>query len=101
MLEFVRVHVLRVLDCLLGALEGGLDGIFVDLLLGDGAFGEDGNLVAVDLGEAAADRKIQGLRALGDAQFAVLDLVSRGMWPGRMPISPSTVGMTTVSMVSE
>ena len=27
--------------------------------------------------------------------------VSSGMWPGRTPISPSTVGMTTESMVSE
>ncbi len=69
-----RVHVLGFLQFLFGALHRGFDGVLVNLLLGDGVLGEDADLVAVDLGETAADREQRGDGALGDPEFAVLDL---------------------------
>jgi hypothetical protein len=78
----LRIHVLGGGKFLLGLLERGFDGVLIDFLLGDRVFGEDAHAVAVDLGEAAADREERRGRALGDTW------VSSGMWPGRIPISP-------------
>lgn len=82
-------------------LQGVLDGMFVDLFFADCPFGQNVNPVAFDLNEPAADREPQGLAVFVTRNSPCSTWVSRGMWPGRMPISPSAVGMTTVSIVSE
>ncbi len=73
MFVLLRIHVLGGLELFLGALEGGLDGVFVNFFLGDRVLGEHAHLVAVDLGETAADREQLRGAALGDAEFAVLE----------------------------
>ena len=89
------------LQLLLRALHRVFDGRFVDLLFGDGVLRQYANGVTVDLGEPAANR--EPLRTpplvMRNSPFSIC--VSNGIWPGRMPISPSTVGITTESMVSE
>ncbi len=56
-LVLLRVHVLGGLEFVFGALEGGFNGVDVDLFLGDRVLGEHADLVAVNLGKTAANRK--------------------------------------------
>ena len=73
-LVFLRVEVAGLPELLLRALHGGLDGVHVDLFLGDGVLGEDVDGVAPDLGEAAADGEQLGLAVFRHPQLAILGL---------------------------
>ena len=84
----------------LGALHGFFRGVLVDLGFVDRKFGEHLDAVALDLGKAAADHQLFVSAPLVTRSSPSATWVSSGIWPGRMPISPSTVGMTTVSTVS-
>ena len=74
MFVLLRIHVFGFLDLLLSTFHGKFDSIFVDLFLGNGVFGEDTNLIALDLGETTADREDEGFRAFGDTKLSVVDL---------------------------
>ena len=74
MLGLLRVEVFGVLEFLLGAFHGFFDRMLVDLFLGTGVLGEDGDLVAGDLSKATTDREVLEAGALGDDEFTVIHL---------------------------
>ena len=86
----------------LGPLPRLLDRVLVDFLLLDGALGQDGNLVVRDLRKPLADTSSSvAPRPWSPAVRRTETWVRSDMWPGRTPISPSTVGITTPSIMSE
>ena len=73
-LVFLGIEVLGRFKVGFGPLECFLDDLFVDLLFGDGVFGQNMNTVAFDFNESTTHGEKLGDVALGHAQFPVLDL---------------------------